>query len=69
MSPRRREPALTPEEVAAVLAVVEARVAEETAASGAPSVALDAWAAAGRPEPAPGRHRRRPVPPSADPAP
>jgi len=65
--PRRREAALTPEEVAAILAVVEARVAEEAAASGAPSVALDAWAAAGRPGPGP--NRRHPVPPSGDPAP
>jgi len=66
MSPsRRREAAPTPEEVAAILAVVEARVAEEAAASGAPSVALDAWAAAGRPGRGP--HRGQPVPPSGDP--
>lgn len=65
--PRRGEAALTPEEVAAILAVVEARVAEEAAASGAPSVALDAWAAAGRPGPVP--NRRQPVPSSGDPAP
>ena len=65
MSPGRREAALTPEEVAAILAVVEARVAEETGAGESPSAALDAWAAAGRPEPAPGRHRRRPGDPSA----
>ena len=63
---RRPEAALTPEEVAAVLAVVEARVAEEAAASGSPSVALAAWAAAGRPGPEP--HRRQPAPPSVDPA-
>jgi hypothetical protein len=60
MSPGRREAALTPEEVAAILAVVEARVAEETGAGEIPSAALDAWAAAGRPTPAPGKHRRRP---------
>lgn len=68
MSSGRPEPALTPEEVAAVLAVVEARVAEEAAAGGSPSVALDAWAAAGRPQPAPGRHRRPPAPQPGDPA-
>lgn len=60
--PPRRDADPTPEEVAAILAVVEARVAEEAAAGRSPSAALDAWAAAGRPEPAPGQHRRRPVP-------
>ena len=62
---RRREEALTPEEVAAILAVVEARVAEEAAAGESPSAGLDAWTAAGRREPAPGQHRRRPGNPSA----
>lgn len=66
--PGRREGDLTPEEVAAILAAVEARVGEEAAASGAPSVAVDAWAAAGRPEPAPGKHRRRRAPRPGDPS-
>jgi len=69
MSPSgRRDGVLTAEEVAAILAVVEARVAEEAVASGAPSVTLDAWAAAGRPEPAAGKHRRRRVPRPGDPS-
>jgi hypothetical protein len=62
---RRREAALSQEEVAAILAVVEARVAEEAGASEGPPAAPDAWAAAGRPGPARGHHRRRP----GDPAP
>ena len=68
MNSGRREADPTPEEVAAILAVVEARVAEEAAGGGNPSTALDAWAAAGRPVPAPGQHRRRPVPRPANPA-
>jgi len=59
------EPAISPEEVAAVLAAVKALVEEEVATEPPVPTKSDAWAAAGRPGPPASPRSRGPGRPGA----